>query len=548
MHLENFMIQEQYRWQGGESVFISAPTGFGKTSYVLNCLVPDAMKDGKEVLFLSNRFLLKEQIKAKIAENQGIRVQNMDFLENVEEYDGITVKTYQNLQVQYRREPYIMCKIFRRYKYVVYDEAHYIFVDSSFNPEILFLLDFIKEYPGVNIFLSATLEGIPEFIKATKYENKMVYNSRYKITNFLTAEAFIEKYTFACCGMVNHLWYYRFDLQPKDYEVFYFRDYEELFPLINAETEEKWLVFLGNKSKIGIFSQNITANHQVLTAESKNDKAEMDAIRLMLKEEKFQDKVLLTTAVLDNGINLWDSALKNIVIDTNSRTEFLQMLGRKRMKAGEKVRLFIPKKSQRYFSGLVKLNLEPALELFRLNKEELKEKILAEREVQQNASKYFCWHEDDLIKNPAAEYLLNERKSYFEYVRRQLQEDEWFYVKEQLSWIQKEDEFDEARSLTWQKEQKGLKELEEFLKEMENRELSKEEQTKFSLEVNRRAGEKGMNIVKKGRTPKLNALNKFFSDFALPFEIKTKKGYKKGESTVWIIRRRAYDIPSDNKV
>ena len=51
MYLEK-IIGNQYRnWKSGEWIFISAPTGTGKTTFVLNQLVPEAQNAGKEVLF-----------------------------------------------------------------------------------------------------------------------------------------------------------------------------------------------------------------------------------------------------------------------------------------------------------------------------------------------------------------------------------------------------------------------------------------------------------------------------------------------------------------
>ena len=79
MYLENF-IKNFRLWQGGESIFIEAPTGMGKTTFVLNQLVEDAMKDQQEVLFLSNRYLLKEQIKHSVAKKQGIPVEYNNWL------------------------------------------------------------------------------------------------------------------------------------------------------------------------------------------------------------------------------------------------------------------------------------------------------------------------------------------------------------------------------------------------------------------------------------------------------------------------------------
>ena len=93
-----------------------------------------------EMLYLSNRFLLKKQIKQEIAEKQGLTT-DLAWLESVEEFDGITVISYQKLQLLCQQEGYIW-EINRRYQYVVCDEIHYLLEDSAFNPQIIWLVNF----------------------------------------------------------------------------------------------------------------------------------------------------------------------------------------------------------------------------------------------------------------------------------------------------------------------------------------------------------------------------------------------------------------------
>lgn len=63
----------------------------------------------------------------------------------------------------------------------------------------------------------------------------------------------------------------------------------------------------------------------------------------MLDTGELPCKVLITTSVLDNGFSIEDDNVKNIVICTDDKTEFLQELGRKRINKdkGETVNLYI---------------------------------------------------------------------------------------------------------------------------------------------------------------------------------------------------------------
>ena len=50
---------------------------------------------------------------------------------------------------------------------------------------------------------------------------------------------------------------------------------------------------------------------------------------------------MISTTVLDNGVSIHDSDLKHIVLPSHNKTEFLQMIGRKRLADNETVKLYI---------------------------------------------------------------------------------------------------------------------------------------------------------------------------------------------------------------
>ena len=61
----------------------------------------------------------------------------------------------------------------------------------------------------------------------------------------------------------------------------------------------------------------------------------------MLKNEKFEDNLLITTTCLDAGINLRDDEIKTIICDVSDIGVLLQCLGRKRRKENEKFDVYI---------------------------------------------------------------------------------------------------------------------------------------------------------------------------------------------------------------
>ena len=163
MYIKNLIKNDYKMWKGGDSIFIKAPTGTGKTTFVLNQLLKEAKKDGREVLYLNNRFLLKEQVKSKVMQMQGLTGIESKIVEKTSEFDGITILSYQELQeyVEHNKDNKYKSE---RYRYVVFDEIHYLLEDALFNPKIIYLLDFIKHAGQTKIFMSATLDEVEEFM------------------------------------------------------------------------------------------------------------------------------------------------------------------------------------------------------------------------------------------------------------------------------------------------------------------------------------------------------------------------------------------------
>ena len=61
-------IGEEYKqWSNYNKIFISAPTGSGKTYFILNVLLPFACSQNRKILFLVNRKILKLQLEKEIS-------------------------------------------------------------------------------------------------------------------------------------------------------------------------------------------------------------------------------------------------------------------------------------------------------------------------------------------------------------------------------------------------------------------------------------------------------------------------------------------------
>jgi len=89
-----------------------------------------------------------------------------------------------------------------------------------------------------------------------------------------------------------------------------------------------------------------------ISAERISKKEEKGIFLDLVENECFICQVLITTSVLDCGINIKDPSLKNIVIETFDKTSFLQMLGRIRINDySTMINLYIYEFSTRTLNG-----------------------------------------------------------------------------------------------------------------------------------------------------------------------------------------------------
>lgn len=530
MYLENF-IKNFRSWQGGESVFIEAPTGIGKTTFVLNQLVEDAMNDHQEVLFLSNRYLLKEQIKHSVAKRQGIPVEDNNWLEEIEEFEGITVISYQKIQMLMAVNNAGRYLDRDRYKFTVFDEIHYILEDSIFNPYIYYLLRFIQKAHNIKVFVSATLEETKEYLLKSELLGKRIPCCKFKMNEIVEREL-LDGYLFRSIGCKKYIWHYTIPKQKRKMEVNYFSDFSQIVELLNGSSE-KWLIFVSNKASVGSWKGAIRKSVDVIYADDK-DKEIVDQI---VKYERFEKQVLITTKLLDNGVNFKDRQLCNIVIDTISRVEFLQMLGRKRIQGDDSVKLYIPKKSRKYFTGYYHLSVLKSLNLVNAGKtsEVLMKECLADATVYEMVRRFYIVRDGTLMLNPAGAYKLSLMAKFLCDMQEAMQEDEWAFIKEQLKWLDLQEDFSEKNMLPDVRKEKVYAEVNEYLKGSVGVWMDKERQNEFRQELGKLLCQAGLYEKRGNRAPGKQVIEKVIKAEFPRYDLEVKKSSRKGEISLWRI-------------
>ena len=115
--------------------------------------------------------------------------------------------------------------------------------------------------------------------------------------------------------------------------IYVYKNHEELAKVINASAD-KWLVFvdeLPKKDNEDPLNELKRSSVQLSREEIRNKKAR-EVYDKLIEKENFEADVLIATSLLNNGINVSDEKVKNIVIEVFDRTEFIQMLGRVRVR------------------------------------------------------------------------------------------------------------------------------------------------------------------------------------------------------------------------
>lgn len=383
MYVSEAIGEEYKEWKDGDFVFIDAPTGTGKTTFIYEKIIVKALEDNVNVLLVSNRIALSMQQKRKIYDviskykPEALGTLKKDKIsKNTILIGPVCVITYQSLYGVFsstrfkpdkngakKRQKFLdWCS---KIRYAVFDEIHFLYSDAEFNNYCGYLVNYIpfvfKQF--IRIYITATSWDVLDYIQ--KYEDHTytlnIYNPPSKIIN--TRFNLIN----------NSLSFHHYVIKPdySKYELKFF-DLESSKTAINVKlasgtsdndslickanlrdkriskaaavlnimdpppsNNNKWIVFVDSKRE-GDDLKKVLREAGVSAAYVDREISEPQKVRNeIIQNEKFSQPVLITTQVLDSGINICDEAVKNIVIFYTDRTEFIQSLGRKRLLSEE---------------------------------------------------------------------------------------------------------------------------------------------------------------------------------------------------------------------
>ena len=296
-------------WKQGDIITISAGTGKGKSYFIKCSLFAYAKEEGKKILMLIHRSDCVKQFQEEIKRD------------GKEKY--IDIMTYQSVETKELNHKDIDMS---QYKYIVSDEFHYFLSDAAFsNTTDISFENIMKQNNATRIFMSATGGDMKKYLK-----NKLkIQTIDYEIPIDF---AFIDNLKFF--HKDSTLDYFAEQSINKNKKVIFF-----------IQSASKAYKLYRKFSKYALFncSKN-NASHYKYVDTNKIDN--------MLKNERFEELMLITTSCMDAGVNIIDQELMHIVVDIKDIGSLIQCLGRKRIKVDEKINVYIKTVNNQQLGGL----------------------------------------------------------------------------------------------------------------------------------------------------------------------------------------------------
>ncbi|MCI8465377.1 MAG: DEAD/DEAH box helicase family protein, partial [Lachnospiraceae bacterium] len=356
--------KEYQEWPNGYAYFIKAPTGSGKSRFVTHNLLKyiikqNIEKEHKRVLYLVNRVVLKKQLEKDLKEVENKIFEDFDDKGDVIE-DYITITTYQNIERGLKKNFENIIHFLEKFSWVVYDECHYFYTDSTFNTNTELSYDCLRRlFAGkIEVFMSATVDRVRE----------LIIN---RPANFLRGMEEVQN--MKARYMPHDKKIYEMNIDYRNLNIEPLADLEMLVACIKetvGDRGNKWLIFVDSlemgrdlkrllteedvsegkdeKQKRGVLPEKEVVFINADFAQDAQAEASVDDI---VTESYAKEKVVISTSVMDNGVSFHDSELRNMAIFADTKEMFIQMLGRKRWdkEHGELMNLYIFRRNREHF-------------------------------------------------------------------------------------------------------------------------------------------------------------------------------------------------------
>ena len=140
------------------------------------------------------------------------------------------------------------------------------------------------------------------------------------------------------------------------FRCFFVEDVQSLCRRI-GESPKKTIVFIDDKTKAEELKRKLLDISDIkekaiftLNADVLDECSNSKEVQQLVVGHRILPKVLITTSVLDNGVSVHDTDVGNVVIATDSKLSFIQMLGRIRSESSAECNLYLYPRDEKYYA------------------------------------------------------------------------------------------------------------------------------------------------------------------------------------------------------
>ena len=320
----------------GAGCAIFAQTGTGKSTFLLDSLIPVAESYGAEVMYFTFRSAVALQTKRRIAEKftpEILEDVTDSGLQKLRQIGPCRVHTIHELSSRKVRTELINCV--EKIRFLVIDEVHLAVSDATFNGMTEDVLRFLIMQLGRNcarVYMTATPQLILDPLIALEKElDSKMPPRKYRQRAALPVPDFKKNCYYADVAAGEEFTIYPFLANYSYLSLVFFQRKESLIEHLMKHDTTKTLIFVSSLEEGEQLCQKLgSENAEFISATSKNS-LKSDEYATLIKSHTFTKKFLIVTRWLDCGVDLCDLEFKTIVSDTIWEEEVLQMVGRKRI-------------------------------------------------------------------------------------------------------------------------------------------------------------------------------------------------------------------------
>ena len=127
-----------------------------------------------------------------------------------------------------------------------------------------------------------------------------------------------------------------------------------------------------------------------------------------------------------------------------------------------------------------------------------------------------------------------------------MQEDEWAFIKEQLKWLDMQEDFSEENLLPDVRKEKVYAEVNEYLKRSAGVWMDKKRQNEFRQELGKLFCEAGLYEKRGNRAPGKQVIEKIIKTEFPRYDLEVKKASRKGEISLWRVEVKKDVLDNQN--